>query len=188
MMKLTTVSLLTLAVFGATASLAQTAPAGEAQRAQRGPMGAGAEITRTQVQERSIATFARMDANGDGMLNAADREARRTAAFDRIDTDSNGAISREEFAARQQGQPGARGEARGAKPGGMAMGMMRGMRGMGGGKADTDGDKAVSQAEFAAAALARFDNADANKDGRITADEMRSQRQMRRSATPRQPG
>lgn len=187
MMKLTTVSLLTLAVFGATASLAQTAPAGEAQRIQRGPMGAGAEITRTQVQERSTAAFARMDANGDGMLNAADREARRTAAFDRIDADGNGAISREEFAARQQGQPGVRGEARGAKRG-MAMGMMRGMRGMGGGKADTNGDQAVSQAEFAAAALARFDAADANKDGRITADEMRSQRQMRRSATPRQPG
>ena len=38
-------------------------------------------------------------------------------------------------------------------------------------RADTDGDRAISQAEFQTAALARFDAADGNKDGQVTAEE-----------------
>jgi hypothetical protein len=45
------------------------------------------------------------------------------------------------------------------------------------GKADTNGDKAISQAEFETAALARFDAADANKDGQVTAEERAAQRE-----------
>ena len=41
----------------------------------------------------------------------------------------------------------------------------------------TDGDKAISQAEFQTAALARFDAADANKDGQVTAEERAAQRE-----------
>ena len=43
-------------------------------------------------------------------------------------------------------------------------------------KADANGDKAISQAEFETAALARFDAADANKDGQVTAEERAAQR------------
>ena len=53
----------------------------------------------------------------------------------------------------------------------------RGGHGMMMARADTDGDKAVSQAEFQAAALARFDAADANKDGQVTAEERAAQRE-----------
>src|SRR3546814_20375997 len=53
-------------------------------------------------------------------------------------------------------------------------GGQHGMRMMG--KADTDGDKAISQAEFQTAALARFDAADANKDGQVTSEERKAQR------------
>ena len=62
-----------------------------------------------------------------------------------------------------------------------AQGKRHGMRGHHGmmmmGKADTDGDKAISQAEFQTAALARFDVADANKDGQVTPEERKAQRE-----------
>ena len=56
-----------------------------------------------------------------------------------------------------------------------------GMRGMMMARADADGDGTVSQAEFTSAALARFDSADANNDGTVTAEERREQRSERRA-------
>jgi hypothetical protein len=47
------------------------------------------------------------------------------------------------------------------------------------GAADTDGDSRISQAEFVAAAVQRFDRGDANRDGTITAEEMRAGMQAR---------
>jgi len=47
--------------------------------------------------------------------------------------------------------------------------------------ADTDGDSRLSQAEFVASALARFDANDANRDGLISADEVQVAMQARRS-------
>ena len=46
-------------------------------------------------------------------------------------------------------------------------------------RADSNGDKAISQSEFRAAAAARFAKADANKDGRITPDERKAGRKDR---------
>ena len=42
--------------------------------------------------------------------------------------------------------------------------------------ADSNGDKAVSAAEFRAAAEARFAKADANSDGTVTAEERKGSR------------
>lgn len=64
----------------------------------------------------------------------------------------------------ERGKMGAKGGRRGGK--GMAM-MAR---------TDTNGDKAVSQAEFRAAIEARFAKADANSDGSITMDERKAGR------------
>jgi hypothetical protein len=49
------------------------------------------------------------------------------------------------------------------------------------GAADTDGDSRVSQAEFVTAAMQRFDSGDANRDGTITAEEMRAGMEARRA-------
>lgn len=46
--------------------------------------------------------------------------------------------------------------------------------------ADTDGDSRVSRAEFIAAALQRFDEGDANRDGVIAAEEVMARREARR--------
>jgi len=117
----------------------------------------------------------------------------RGAMFDRLDTNHDGTITRQEFTTAQpqvrrervivmrDGAPGAPGT-----PGTPGMGMhMRGM-GMGGfgghmfDKADTNKDGRVSLAEAQAMALAHFDKADANRDGRITPEERQQMHQLRR--------
>lgn len=185
----------------ATAGVAVAAP----QIAGHGfPQG---DMTRAQVEATAAERFAKMDANGDGRLDTADRAARQAKMFDRIDADHNGSISREEFAA-MRGQRGQRGDGVQAGRHGMGgadmprarMGGMRGMRGGPGGPggmggmtrpADTNNDGAVSQAEFTAGALKMFDAADADKNGTVTQaerkaarDAMKAQWQARRAAAP----
>lgn len=133
-------------------------------------------ITRAEAQAKAQERFARMDANHDGKLDRADRGARRAAMFDRIDADHNGQISRAEFDA--MAQHGRRGHDAGGGEPGMHHGG-RGGPGHGGGMmagrlADANKDGAVTQAEFTAAALQRFDRLDANKDGTVTREERRA--------------
>lgn len=146
-------------------------------------------VTRAEAQTKAAELFARMDANKDGTLDAADRSARRNMVFDRLDTDKNGTISREEFSARPQ-----RAEGEAGRPDRWSGRMHHGGHGRhygdGFGRlAGSDGP--VTQAEFTARALQRFDQADANKDGRVTKEErqaarasMRAQWQNRTGAKP----
>lgn len=140
-----------------------------------------AEMTRDQAQTKAAEMFAKMDANKDGVLNQADREARKqamkTRMFEALDTDKNGQISRDEFmVARHDGMHRmhkgkmGKGDMRGHMMGRHHHGGMMGM-------ADTDKDGSLSKAEFTAAALARFDKADANKDGKVTAEERKAARE-----------
>ena len=91
--------------------------------------------TRAEVQTRAAEMFARMDVNQDGKLDTADRAAKRAERGEkRAAADEAGQGKRHAM----RGHHGKRG-------GHHAMRMM--------GKADTDGDKAISQAEFQTAAL-----------------------------------
>lgn len=116
--------------------------------------------------------MAAMDANGDGVVSADERRAamqarraqQRAAAFDRLDADKDGVISRAEFETRPDRAPRAR--------------MMRrqGPRG---------GDLNLAQArERAVQAFARMDR---DGDGYVSADERRQSRQDRRQASPAAP-
>lgn len=147
-----------------------------------------ASQTRAEVQTKAAEMFARMDANRDGKLDAADRAAKRAdrqaKMFERLDADKDGNISKAEWVqhgADRAAKRAERGEKR-AEAGEGKRGMhghhgkRGGRHGMMMGKADTDGDKAISQAEFQTAALARFDAADANKDGQVTPEERKAQR------------
>ncbi|MFZ9395398.1 MAG: hypothetical protein ACO25F_04955 [Erythrobacter sp.] len=163
-------------------------------------------VTRAEHDTQVARMFERIDINRDGVINQADREARQDERFAKADTDGNGQISREEMKAAQaaradrmrerkgamaqrggeHGGPGGMGD-RGGKRGKGAHGMMM-LR-----AADTNGDKAVSRAEFEAAAAKRFANADTDNSGSVSAEErkaareaMRAKMQERRSA--RQPG
>lgn len=185
-----------------------------------------AEWTRAQAQEQAVQMFARMDINQDSKLDAADRAAQRSqrqdARFAALDANKDGSISKAEWdqheSARQakaQERRAERAAKRAAAPAAAAAtgeqdrraaamrgysgrkaghhrGMMRGGEHRGGAM----GNAAVTQAEFVAKALARFDAMDANKDGKVTRDEreaaraeMRSKRAEHRAikATPLRP-
>lgn len=148
--------------------------------------GEKAAATRDAVAERTEAMFARMDANGDGVLDEADKTARMAKRFAQMDGNGDGMLSQAEFTAAHEAHAAKR-EARGERRGGERMGM-RGQRGGRGGgeamikRADTNSDGQVTRAEFQAAALARFDKTDADGDGTISADERKAARPDRRGA------
>ena len=98
----------------------------------------------------------------------AKRAERRDAHFAAMDTDNNGTLSEAEFTAghAKMGE-GKRGGHKGKRGGRMME------------RADTNGDKAISKAEFTTAAMARFDRMDANKDGVISSAERQAMKEKR---------
>jgi Ca2+-binding EF-hand superfamily protein len=116
----------------------------------------------------------------------------RGAVFEKLDANHDGNISRQEFMAsksqmREQRVIVMRDGAIGGTPGAPgAPGMRMHMRGMGGfgghlfEMADSNKDGRVSLAEAQAAALAHFDKADLNHDGKITPEERQQMHQLRR--------
>jgi hypothetical protein len=149
-----------------------------------GPEG---DVTRQQAIARSDEMFARLDANHDGRVTPdemrAMREQRRAEmrqhAFDRFDANHDGNISREEFAQAHEMRDGPGGPGRhGGRhmgpppggPGGPDGPEGRGGHGMHGGRMfGTQGF--VTAEQMRAHALERFDRADANHDGTLTAVE-----------------
>ena len=160
----------------------------------KGDVDANGVLTRTEAQAHATQMFAKLDVNKDGKVDATDRAAeraeRQAQMFASLDADGNDSISKAEWdkhSADRVAKRGERGDKRAdageAREGGKRHGMRGGHHGKRGGhhgmmmgKADTNGDKAISQAEFQTAALARFDAADANKDGQVTAAERQTQR------------
>lgn len=100
------------------------------------------------------------DTNGDGLISQAEAAAlpRIAERFATIDANGDGQISVDELRASHRKM---RGEA-----------FLK--------RLDTDGDGKVSRAEALAKATARFDLADANKDGFLTREEMAAARQAHR--------
>jgi hypothetical protein len=186
------------------AALAQPPGPGPDQGPRR-----GADVTRAQVIQRSDAVFARLDANLDGRFTREEAQAlgeqrraqMQTRMFERLDANHDGQVSREEFAQAHRG-PGPRGPGGGGPmadrgpdgpppPGGP--GMRRFRHGPGAGMrmgARLFGDAGFVTAEqFRARALERFDRADTNHDGTLTAAERQAQRgQMRHRRMGPPPG
>ncbi len=151
----------------------------------------GAATTRAEVIQRSDAAFARLDADRDGRFTREEAQARgqqrreqlRSRMFERLDADNNGQISREEFAQARRGR-GMRGPGpmAGAGPEGPRGPGMRGGLRHGPGMRMGMGSRLFGEAgfitaeQFRARALERFDRADANRDGTLTAEERRARR------------
>lgn len=100
------------------------------------------------------------DTNGDGLISQAEAAAlpRIAERFATIDANGDGQISVDELRASHRKM---RGEA-----------FLK--------RLDADGDGKVSKAEALAKAAARFDLADADKDGFVTREEMAAARQAHR--------
>jgi hypothetical protein len=113
--------------------------------------------------------LARVDTNGDGLISKAENRAMVEARFARMDADKDGSVEAGEGRKGMGKGKWKRGaERRGpGGPGGPAMAMK---------KADTNGDGAISRAEFDAQSAERFAKLDTNKDGKIDAAEMQAQR------------
>ena len=140
-------------------------------------------VTKNEAMAAADARFSKMDVNSDGFLNAADKVAKVKMRFAILDADKNGAVTEAEFVAAHEARADKREnrlEKRMSRGGGEGKMGRHGGRHGGGMKmmamADTNGDKAVSSAEFRAAAEARFTKADANGDGTISADERKAGR------------
>jgi hypothetical protein len=170
----------------ASPALAQMAPAKE--------WGRHTTLTWADAKAKADEAWTRLDVNKDGKLDQSDRDAKMAGMFDKIDTDHNGSISKDEFIAHHRNMmddhkdgkgnmppppmagmehdgPEGRGEhGRGHRGGGMmghgAMGMLM--------MADANKDGVITRAEFDAATKAHFDKADANHDGKVTPEERRA--------------
>lgn len=96
------------------------------------------------------------DSNADGLISRSEAASlpRLADRFDAIDANRDGQVSFEELRAYRQANRGA--------------GFVRHL--------DANGDGKVSRDEALAAAAARFDRADADRDGFVTLDEMQRAR------------
>jgi hypothetical protein len=135
-------------------------------------------LTRAAAEQRSDKLFARLDANHDGKIDQADHAVREKTRFDRVDANHDGQVSYAEFTAMHGRRDDARAERSPRGVNHMAL------RRAGAGRlirlADADRDGAITQAEFHAAALTRFDQLDADKNGTVTPDEAKAARDSRR--------
>jgi hypothetical protein len=143
----------------AAALLGATLLAGTAVAAQQTPAPA--------PQDRPMRgdMFGKADANGDGTVTKAEFLADIDARFAKHDANKDGKIGKEE-------RPGG-GEGRGGR-------MM--------GRADTDGDGAISLAEQRAQASKRFERVDTNSDGKIDKAESDAARERMRGMMERRGG
>lgn len=208
--------LMAAAALLAGAAVAQTAPV--AQPAPAAPPAAStpnANPMRDRVTTRDEAVqmvrrhFGELDADKNGTVTTAEMDAARgrrfedfkafdgghamamgdpNAAFDRLDTNKDSYISREEFTKAREQRAERRIEKRAERKSSPKEGKevrrqmrMHGPGGFGGGMlamADTNKDGQVTQAEAEALALQHFDRMDTNRDGQITPEERRAGRQV----------
>ena len=169
-----------------------------------------APTTRSEVIAKVDARFAKMDANGDGVVNEADRAARQAQRFAKLDTNNDGELTPEELRAGREMRHDQMRERRADRPAPTAEQQQkwadaRAKRaGKGGDRTarmaerfaarDVDGNGTLSLAEFSArpdradrpaskraghrghhrGAKGMMNRADANKDGTISIEEMRT--------------
>ena len=173
-----------LTVFGCAAVAQTTAASQRPARAMAQP------VSQADFVQRRVERLRTADADRNGTVTAeemraagqAKRAERRTAMFDRLDANKDGAISRAEFEApRADGQragPGERGPRAEHAGRGHRGGMHRGAQRMG---RNGEGRFPIVIAEAERKATEAFARLDANRDGTLTGEERRAGMQARRA-------
>lgn len=188
------------ALFAAGLAAVQGAPQGPRPDPQ-------ADVTRAQVIEWVDQRFARLDANNDGRFTREEGQAmgerRRTEManrmFDRVDGDHNGSITREEMSQARARRQARRGERIAGRPDGPPRSGMRGPGGPGmRGHRLMRGQRVamrmfgelgfITREQFRQHAMERFDRADADHNGMLTAAERRAARPHRGMGMRHGPG
>jgi len=115
---------------------------------------------------------AALDANKDGVIDRSEAAAhpRLAGRFDQLDRNKDGKLQRDELPRMKHGRHGGRGG-----HGGFGFGFA-------GPDVDADKDGRISKAEALAAATARFERMDANKDGFIDQADREAWAKQRREA------
>ncbi|MGH9426265.1 MAG: EF-hand domain-containing protein [Terriglobia bacterium] len=117
------------------------------------------ERTRPNAEQR----WKKLDQDGDGRISRSEWQ-RNEQAFDRMDADKNGFLTKEELRAAAR-------EFRGKRRDGLR-------------KMDTDADGNISQSEWKCQEQ-MFNELDANHDGMLSRDELREARTQRRPGSSR---
>ena len=159
-----------------------------------------ADVTRQQVIERTDQRFQRLDLNSDGRATADEarqageqrRAERAGRMFERLDANRDGSVSRAEFDQAQTQRMARHGDHSERGEHGRGMGGMHRGHGWGGMRGEQMfGEQGfVTREQMRERALARFDRADANRDGTLTVaerqqarEQFRQHRQERRTQT-----
>ena len=108
------------------------------------------------------AIFARMDTNSDGRISRAEYVAARSQRFGQLDHDRDGVVTRSDFP-RAAGNP-------------QASARLDALLG----EADGNGDGKVTRQELKKAPAPGFDRVDANRDGYVTRAELQAVRPPQR--------
>jgi len=111
--------------------------------------------------------MARPDPFGDATIARKDAEADAVRRFAALDANHDGSLSTEELAAARPQRPAGAADAQRRGGGDRMRGMMRRMM-------DPNGDGKVTQDEYVAVQLRRFDRMDGNHDGQLTAAERKA--------------
>lgn len=172
------------------AAIAVTSPAFAGDNTPPPPPQGPQAIAWADVKAEADRLWTRLDANGDGKVDAADREARALQRFAEIDANHDGMISKDEFLAHMRAhRPPEPGDAPPPPPPGAGPHPMgphpMGPHGRFGppfvdlailhpALREARANDAVTRAAFDAAVKARFDKLDTNHDGTIDGAERRA--------------
>lgn len=179
---------LVMAVSGGASAQGQTAATPDA-RPHHARM--AEPVSKADFVQRRVERLRAADANNDGQVTAeemrayaeARRAERQAARFERLDTNRDGVLNREEFAAgraRGAGMGGRHADGAGHW-GGHGRGSAAGERGPRAARPDGEGRFPIVIADVERRAEEAFTRMDANGDGVLSQDERRAAMQARRS-------